>query len=115
MPKFIIDKKNDICSLICAFIFPPIIFAILFQIWNIDLRQILFEKNEDVLSITFAIKTIIHSGWYFSNDMVGFPHLKEPFYLHDFPVHSDFLNFTIVKFFSYFSSDPFLILNLFSS
>jgi phosphoglycerol transferase len=97
-----------------AIFLPPLIFILLFQIWKVDLSQLIFNYNTDVLLMAFGIKNIIATGWYFSNDMVGLPHIDgKIFYLHDFPAHADFLNFVIIKIFTYFSSDPFFILNSF--
>lgn len=92
---------------------PPLLFIILFQIWKVDLSQLIFNYNTDALLAAFSIKSIIDSGWFFSNDMIGLPHIAGKFYFHDFPVHADFLNFVIIKIFTLFSSDPFFILNSF--
>jgi len=94
-----------------AIFLPPLLFIILFQIWKVDLSQLIFNYNTDALLAAFSIKSIIDSGWFFSNNMIGFPHIAEKFYFHDFPVHADFLNFVIIKIFTLFSSDPFFILN----
>ncbi|MBU6339458.1 MAG: hypothetical protein KGQ36_05775 [Rickettsiales bacterium] len=94
-----------------AILLPPLIFAALFQIWNVDLTQLMFKYNADDFITAFTIKTVINTGWFSSNDMVSFPHITEKFYFHDFPLHADFLNFVIIKIFAYFSSDPFFILN----
>lgn len=86
------------------------IFTIIFQLWKVDLTQPAFDYEGDSLFSIFVVRTIIETGWIFSNPSVGFPY---EFVLHDFPIHTDFSNFLLLKFFSYFSSNPFLIVNLF--
>ena len=86
------------------------IFTIIFQLWKVDLAQPVFSYEGDGLFGIFVVRTIIDTGWIFSNPSVGFPY---EFVLHDFPIHADFSNFLLLKFFSYFSSNPFLIVNLF--
>ncbi len=88
-------------------------FSIIFQIWKIDLRQPIFCYGEDSLFHFFLIKNIVVSGWFFSSENIGLPHLKEIFYLHDFPLNAELFNFLIIKFFTYFSQDIFLIANCF--
>lgn len=86
------------------------IFTIIFQLWKVDLAQPAFDYEGDSLFSIFVVRTIIETGWIFSNPSVGFPY---EFVLHDFPIHTDFSNILLFKFFSYFSSNPFLIVNLF--
>lgn len=84
--------------------------CLIFQIWNLDLNLPIFTYENDVLVSIFSAKNIIDSGWFFSNDMVGLPY---KFVLHDFPVHADSLNFVLLKFLTYFSDNPFLVVNYF--
>jgi len=86
------------------------IFCVIFQIWAIDLNLPIFDYSRDSLMSFFEAKTVIDSGWFFSNNLVGLP---GNFVLHDFPMHADSLNFALLKVFSYFSSNPFLIVNCF--
>jgi phosphoglycerol transferase len=90
-----------------------LIFIFLFEIWKLDLHLPVFSYEHDALTTFFVTKNIIEQGWFFSNDFVGWPHLTQTFYIHDFPVNSDFFNFLVLKAFTYFSSDPFLIVNSF--
>lgn len=100
-------------SYLVAPILTLIIFAIIFQIWEIDLSEPIFGRYRyDTLLHAFLVKNVIDSGWFFSNDFVGLPHLTDKFYLYDFPLQASSFNFLIFKIFSYFSSNPFLILNL---
>jgi len=89
-----------------------LIFTALFQLWNLDLRAPVFSYEGDSIVAFFLIKNIIQTGWFSSNELVGWPHLI-PFSLNDFPMHADGFNFLILKAFTYFSSDPFLIVNCF--
>lgn len=112
-------KFQDYFSLVLSAILPLLLFAIFFQIWNVDFRQLVFNYDKidlfmgnDSMLAAVTIKSIVHSGWYFSDDMIGLPHIDgKPFYFHDFPVHADLLNFVIIKIFTCFTSNPFLILN----
>jgi len=87
-------------------------FILLFQLWKLDLHAPIFAYGHDALIAFFLIKNIIQTGWFSSNELVGWPHLI-PFSLNDFPMHADGFNFLILKAFTYFSSDPFLIVNCF--
>src|SRR3989338_2661490 len=89
------------------------IFAILFQLWKIDLSQPIFSYDQDALFSVFQAKIIIDEGWFFESDKIGLPHDKEKFYSHDFPMHSELFSFFILKVLSHFSDDPFLIINWF--
>lgn len=88
-----------------------IIFAVFFQLWKVDFSRIFFDYSGDALLAAFGVKNVIDSGWFFSNEIVGWPHVNGIFYFHDFPAHADFFNFLIFKIFTYFSSNPFFILN----
>lgn len=90
-----------------------LILATFFQLWNCDLSKPVFGYGQDALFHIFIIKTIVSSGWFFQNDFVGYPHISGSFFFQDFPIHADSFNFFIVKIFSYFSSDVFLITNYF--
>ena len=74
-----------------------IIFAILFQLWKIDLSQPIFSYDQDALFSVFQAKIIIDEGWFFESDKIGLPHDKEKFYSHDFPMHSELFSFFILK------------------
>ncbi len=91
-----------------------IIFTTLFQLWNLNLRIPLFGYNNDAFFTFFMVKNVIDSGWFFYNESLGFPHFGEDrMFLHDFPVYVEFLNFAIIKFFTFFTKDVFLITNCF--
>lgn len=100
-------------SYLAAPIISIIIFCLIFQIWDVNLGQPIFEYKKDSFFNFFVIKTIIDSGWFFSNQFVGFPHIDGKFYFHDFPIHADLFNFAIIKIFSCFTSNVFLIANYF--
>lgn len=89
------------------------LFILLLQAWKIDFFQPIFSYSNDSLTSLFEVKNVIDEGWFFSNSFVGLPHITEKFYLHDFPLQADSFHFLLIKIFSYFSSNPFLILNCF--
>ncbi|OFW79988.1 MAG: hypothetical protein A2887_06705 [Alphaproteobacteria bacterium RIFCSPLOWO2_01_FULL_40_26] len=105
-------KSNFISYLIAPAIALILVF-LSFELWNIDLHLPIFSDGGDTLSATFVVKSVIDCGWFFSNDFVGLPHLVEKFYLHDFPLNADSFHFLLIKILSYFSSDHFLVMNLF--
>jgi phosphoglycerol transferase len=90
-----------------------LLFCLGFEIWKIDFSKPFFLYEHDALFTLFIVKTIIQNGWFFSNELVGFPHLGGYFYLHDFPSNADFFNFLLIKFFAFFSSNLFIIVNCF--
>lgn len=89
------------------------LFAIIFKIWNLDFSYPIFDRySQDVLLHAFFVKTVVDSGWFMVNHLVGFPHITEPFLLYDFPLQASSFNFLIFKFFALFTSNPFTLLNL---
>jgi phosphoglycerol transferase len=96
-----------------ASILSLLIFAILFQIWKTDFSLPIFSYNNDSLFYIFVIKNIIDTGWFFSNPSIGLPHFTEIFSIYDFPIQADLFQILIIKFFTYFSDNPFLIANCF--
>ena len=104
---------KNIFSYLLPSILSLAILAVFLQLWKIDLRQPIFSYSGDEMLGSFIIKNIINGGWWYSSEFVGLPHFGEKFLMHDFPIHADFFNFFIIKIFTYFSSNPFLILNSF--
>lgn len=86
---------------------------LLFGLWKFDLKAPVLHYSQDSLFYLFVVKIIAQTGWFFQNDFVGYSHLNGSFYLHDFPIHADAFNFLVIRFFSYFSQDPFLLTNCF--
>jgi len=102
----------------CAYLAAPIlalcVITLFYQLWNCDLSKPVFGYGQDTLFHVFVIKTIISSGWFFYNNFVGYPQIDGAiFSLQDFPIHADSFNFLVIKIFSLFTSDAFLITNLF--
>ncbi len=90
------------------------VFFLYFNLWNVDLAKPIFNNYEwDTLLNTFFVKSIVDNGWVFVNKFVGLPNLEGGFYLYDFPLEGHFFNFLIFKLFAFFTSNPFLILNLY--
>jgi len=90
-----------------------LIFAILFQIWKIDLNLPIFDYSGDVLFSIFEMKSLINNRWFLTNDYIGFPQSLGKFNLYDFPLQADSIHFLIAKFFTLFSSNPFWVINCF--
>ena len=91
-----------------------ITFAFLFQIWQIDLLKPIISYDSDALFSEFVFKTIIESGWFFTNNAVGLPHLENSgFFLYDYPIYGDSFHFLLIKFLALFSSNTFLVTNCF--
>lgn len=104
---------KHILSYCIAPILALIVFCVFFQIWNLDLTQPIFAYSGDSLSHLFIVKNITETGWIFSNPSVGLPHLDGKFYIHDAPIHADAFNFLIFKIIAGFTSNVFLIVNVF--
>ncbi len=90
-----------------------IIFALFFQIWKIDLALPAFSYSNDGLFYIFITKNMVDTGWFSQNANIGLPHFSEIFNLYDFPLQAEMLQILIIKFLTYFSSNPFLIANCF--
>ena len=90
-----------------------IIFCLIFQIWKVDLTIPAFSYGSDGFFSIFIIKNIISSGGFACSDNIGLPHLTERFCIYDFPMQSDMFHMLIVKFFTYFTDNVFLVANLF--
>jgi phosphoglycerol transferase len=86
---------------------------LVFDLWKFDLSTPVFHYSQDSLFYLFVVKIIAQTGWFFQNDLVGYPHLDGSFYLHDFPIHADAFNFLVIRFFAFFSKDAFLLTNSF--
>lgn len=84
------------------FMFNPLYFDFAFPHWDVN------GGADSILQATF-IKTIIESNWIFSNARLGAPFGSTFF---DFS-GSDGAMLLLIKFFTLFSSDPTLILNVF--
>ena len=109
MTKFL----KNILQYSAAPILSLLIFAILFQLWEIDLSLPIFNYSDDALFSTFVMKSMIDNSWFLTNDYIGFPQSLGQFNLYDFPLQSDSIHFLIAKFFTLFTSDPFLVTNCF--
>lgn len=90
-----------------------LIFAILFQIWKIDLNLPIFDYSGDTLFSIFEMKSVIDNRWFLTNDYIGFPQSLGKFNLYDFPLQAESIHFLVVKFFTLFSSSPFWVINCF--
>lgn len=88
-----------------------IILTFFFQLWKVDLRLPIFGYDGgDSLFGIFEAKSVVDGGWFFTNSFIGFPQSLGQFNLYDFPLQADSFHFFIIKVFSYFTSNPFLIM-----
>jgi len=93
---------------------PLLSFLIIFSfVWfqDIDLSKPMFSYYGDSFFYSFIIKTVVDTGWFFSNSFVGLPHIKGQFVIHDFPIHADSFNILVIKVIALFSSNVFEIGN----
>ena len=89
-------------------------FTFFLELWQVDLALPIFSYDGgDGFFSEFEAKVIIDEGWFFTNRFIGFPQDLDQFNLYDFPLQADSFNFLIFKFFSYFTSNPFLVINCF--
>lgn len=102
---------KTISSYLVAPILSLIILTFFFQLWKVDLSLPIFGYDGgDSLFGIFEAKSIVDGGWFFTNSFIGFPQSLEQFNLYDFPLQADSFHFLIIKIFSYFTSNPFLIM-----
>jgi phosphoglycerol transferase len=85
-----------------------LIFLILvFHLWSIELQFPILGYQGDVLFQASQIKSIVETGWIYTNPSLGAP-FRATFY--DFPT-SDSLHYIIINILSFFTRDPFVIFN----
>src|SRR5215204_1549505 len=83
---------------------------LLLRLWRADLHAP-FLYQRDALVNLMIIKGVLQHSWWLENPDLGAPFGQE---LYDFPVMvGDSLHLALIKLLGVFSSDPFLILNLF--
>ncbi len=104
---------KNLCAYIAAPALALLLLTLFYHLWNVDLTKPVFGYGQDSLFHIFVVKTIINYGWFFQNDLVGFPHHGDSFYLYDFPIHADAFNFFVIKILAFFSHDSFFITNCF--
>jgi len=84
-------------------------FLAIFRPWGYRIR-VPFSYGKDNFFYAMLVKNMILYGGYGYSPSLGAPYGQE---LYDFPQGGDRLNILILKFLTYFSKDPFLVLNLF--
>lgn len=85
-----------------------LLFCIITNIWHLKISIPFFYNWDAILSGTL-IKSVIDTGWYFTNSFIGAPN---GYNLADFPM-ADNLNFLIIKIFSYFIHHYAVLYNVF--
>ncbi|MGD9792770.1 MAG: hypothetical protein AB7V43_04750 [Acidimicrobiia bacterium] len=83
--------------------------ALIYRLWDRPMRVPLAYTG-DGLTQASVVKTIIETGWNTNNSRLGAP---TGFVGHDFPLGGENLHYLAIKIISWFSSDPFLVLNLY--
>ncbi len=94
---------HGIAQVICA-----AVFALLFQAWKIDLHVPFFYSGDGLVHVGW-INNIVETGWFESNARFGYPGGQD---LRDFP-STDALHHLTFKVLALFTSDPFLLFNVF--
>lgn len=79
---------------------------VVLELWRADL-SIPFAYHTDGLQISMYIKSLVDTGWYFKNGLIGMP---TGLYIQEFP-STDNLSFLLMKFIALFSSDYAFIMN----
>lgn len=82
---------------------------IVLNLWDIKLLYTPFVYTGDELFYTMTIQSVLDTGWYLTNPMIGAPGIHT---LVDFPTPEG-CNYLILKFISLFTSNSVLITNLF--
>ncbi len=86
-----------------------LIAAVVMEAWNWSLHSP-SGYGGDAIFNTMVVKDVLHHGWYFTNPNLGAPFHQE---LYDFPLGGDNLHFLLIKGFGLFSSNAFVVINLF--
>jgi phosphoglycerol transferase len=76
------------------------------QLWRADLR-VPFQYQGDAIAVSAHIKTVLETGWYEFQPLLGFPAGQT---YHDFPT-ADNLNFVFARVLGWFTSDWAVALN----
>ncbi|MBY0529284.1 MAG: hypothetical protein K2P51_03745 [Rhabdochlamydiaceae bacterium] len=79
------------------------------QLWKPELLQIPFQFLRDDIFYAMTIKSMLTTGWYLTNPMIGAPGIHT---LADFPTPEG-LNYLLIKLLTFFSSNWVIINNLF--
>jgi phosphoglycerol transferase len=101
-------STRTVAEYAAALVLCVLILVCVTKLWRADLR-VPFEYGGDALFHGMVIKGIIDNGWYLRNNSIGMPGGSELFY---FPM-ADNMHFLLIKFFSLFTHDYALILNLY--
>src|SRR5262245_41972731 len=84
--------------------------AVVLRLHRADLSVPLqYEDQPDSFTNLMMVKSMVHSGWWLTNDYLGAPGRFE---FHDYPMNPN-LHFLLLKGISLFTSRPALILNLY--
>src|SRR5688572_15315290 len=110
MTRQLLHKNNlkTVGEYVLAVVVCLLILSWIMQLWRADLR-VPFTYTGDSYVYSMFIKGIADNGWYYRNPAVGAPTGLE---MHDFPLPDNF-HFLTLKLLSLFTSDHWLILNLF--
>lgn len=109
-------KNNCLKTFYIAFlsgISSIILFAIYFKLWQINLDYPIIVPYGDVMGINAIAKNIIDNGWIADSKRFGYLNSESFFTFDHYPLFSEFIHFAIFKIFSFFTQNPYLIINLF--
>jgi hypothetical protein len=109
--------KNNYLKTFClaflAGISSIMLFAIYFKLWQINLNYPIIVPYGDVIGINSLAKNIIDNGWITDSNRFGYLNSESFFTFNHYPLYSEYIHFSIFKIFSFFTQNPYLIVNLF--
>ena len=100
--------KKTVLQYIVAAVLCLLILCIFFKIWRADLR-IPFYYSGDSIFYAMSTKGIIENGWYWQNPAVAAPGGLQ---MYEFPTYDNAV-VIFMKLIAIFTSNPFLVMNLF--
>ncbi len=90
-----------------------IVINVIILYWVLDLKsadlKVPFVYGGDAFLTNLFIRSTIDHGWAYNNSYLGAPH---GFSMYDFPL-SESINFLLIKFIALFSSNSFVVMNVF--
>src|SRR5262245_24649660 len=110
MRKWFLDnhRLTRASQYVAAVILCALILCFLLKLWRADFR-VPFHYNGDALIHAAFIKGIVENGWYWHNPRLGAPNGLQ---MYDLPAVDNFAA-AIIAVIGLFTTDPFLILNIF--
>lgn len=105
----VFQQKQVLLKYVTAFFLSVLFFIVIFQLWKLEWLYIPFVYVSDAVYYSMNIKSVITTGWYLTNPLIGVP---EGHFFYDFPM-AEGLNYVIIKIIACFTSNWALVLNIF--